>query len=134
MVRVRQAREVPWRSEKKALQGQGLHQLRQMLRLGQLRQHELKIDIEFGRVAVTGDLDKDKVTDLSGTKAQPERCMGMGAEEVETMPSRNFAIKEAEKWGRHGRRVWDQGRIFSRLGAFRPRVYAGQNNPEEGGN
>ena len=74
MVRGRQAREVPWRSEKKALQGQGLHQLRQMLRLGQLRQHELKIDFEFGRVAVTGDLDKDNVTDLSGTKAQPSNA------------------------------------------------------------
>lgn len=36
-VRSRPVREVLWRSEKKEFQGQGLHQLCQMLRIGNLR-------------------------------------------------------------------------------------------------
>lgn len=51
----------PGKLEKKALQGQELGWLRQMLMIGQLI-YGLRTDFEIGHVAVTGHLDKSNFT------------------------------------------------------------------------
>lgn len=92
------------------------------------RSTESRTEKLAGHVEITGDFDKSSFTGVLETNAGLEQCTNMGAEEVETTSSRNCAIKEAEKRCRHWTRGCNQGRIFLRLGAVRPCVYAGQNN------
>lgn len=61
-------RQVSWKPEKKAFQGQRLSQLHQMLKIGQLS-YRLRTDFEIGHLEVAGDLGMSSFAGVLGTKA-----------------------------------------------------------------